>query len=77
MTCIFAEHHSAEGVFTRNEQVRPVLAHARQARAGEHRLKATADGFGIGSALYKPGMTVADVRARARDVVRAYDEAIV
>jgi len=40
-------------------------------------IKATADGFGIGSALYKPGMTVADVRARARDVVRAYDEAIV
>ena len=39
-------------------------------------IKATADGFGIGSALYKPGMTVADVRARARDVVRAYDEAI-
>jgi len=39
-------------------------------------IKATADGFGIGSALYKPGMTVADVRARARDVVRAHDEAI-
>lgn len=39
-------------------------------------IKATADGFGIGSALYKPGMSVADVRARARDVVRAYNEAI-
>lgn len=39
-------------------------------------IKATADGFGIGSALYKPGMSVADVRARTRDVVRAYDEAI-
>lgn len=30
-------------------------------------------GFGIGSALYKPGMTVADVAARAADMVAAYD----
>jgi 2-dehydro-3-deoxyphosphogalactonate aldolase len=36
---------------------------------------ASADGFGIGSALYKPGMTVADIAARARDVVAAYDAA--
>lgn len=36
---------------------------------------ASADGFGIGSALYKPGMTVADIAARARDIVAAYDAA--
>ncbi|MDP5217183.1 2-dehydro-3-deoxy-6-phosphogalactonate aldolase [Ruegeria sp. 2205SS24-7] len=37
---------------------------------------ASADGFGIGSALFKPGMSVADVSARAADIVAAYDEAI-
>ena len=36
---------------------------------------ASADGFGIGSALYKPGMTVADIAARARDIVAANDAA--
>ena len=39
-------------------------------------LAAGITGFGIGSALYKPGMTVADVRARAADLVAAYDEAL-
>lgn len=32
------------------------------------------DGFGIGSALYKPGAKVDDITARARDIVAAYDE---
>ena len=36
---------------------------------------ASADGFGIGSALYKPGMSTADIGARARDIVAAYDAA--
>ena len=30
-------------------------------------------GFGIGSALYKPGMSVADVASRAADMVAAYN----
>ena len=33
-------------------------------------------GFGIGSALYKPGMSVADVAQRAADIVAAYDKAL-
>lgn len=39
-------------------------------------IKASADGFGIGSALYKPGMSVGDISERAREIVAAYDEAI-
>jgi len=31
------------------------------------------DGFGIGSAIYTPGMSANDVRAKAKDIVAAYD----
>lgn len=45
--------------------------------AGEFRqwIQAGATGFGIGSALYRPGDGVADIRARAEDMVAAWDEA--
>jgi len=36
---------------------------------------ASADGFGIGSALYKLGMTTADIADRAKNIVAAYDAA--
>ena len=36
---------------------------------------AGADGFGIGSALYRPGFTAADIRERALRLVTAYDAA--
>ena len=32
--------------------------------------------FGLGSSLYKPGMTAADVAARAKATIEAYDRAI-
>lgn len=37
--------------------------------------KAGAAGFGIGSALYKPGLSATEVAARGRDILKAYDEA--
>jgi 2-dehydro-3-deoxyphosphogalactonate aldolase len=36
---------------------------------------ASADGFGIGTALYTPGLTPAEVGARARGIVAAFDAA--
>ncbi|MES2432380.1 MAG: 2-dehydro-3-deoxy-6-phosphogalactonate aldolase [Pseudomonadota bacterium] len=38
-------------------------------------IKAGASGFGIGTALYTPGLSVAEVTARATQIVNAYDEA--
>ncbi|TGD44625.1 2-dehydro-3-deoxy-6-phosphogalactonate aldolase [Pseudotabrizicola sediminis] len=38
-------------------------------------IKAGANGFGIGTAIYTPGLSVAEVTARAQAIVKAYDEA--
>lgn len=39
-------------------------------------IKGGVTAFGLGSSLYKPGMTAADVAARAKVTVAAYDRAI-
>jgi 2-dehydro-3-deoxyphosphogalactonate aldolase len=38
-------------------------------------IKASADGFGIGTALYTPGLSVEEVRTRAERIVAAFDAA--
>lgn len=38
-------------------------------------IAASADGFGIGTALYAPGLSVEEVRERAQVIVAAYDAA--
>lgn len=40
-------------------------------------LRAGADGFGLGTAIYTAGMTAAEVARRASAIVAAYDEAMV
>ncbi|MGQ7846118.1 2-dehydro-3-deoxy-6-phosphogalactonate aldolase [Granulosicoccus sp. 3-233] len=37
-------------------------------------INAGASGFGIGTGIYKPGFTVADVASRAESIVAAYDQ---
>ncbi len=39
-------------------------------------IKAGASGFGIGTALYAPGMSAEDVSARAKAIVSAYDQVV-
>ncbi len=39
-------------------------------------IAASADGFGIGSALYKPGMKLGEIADRANQIVAAYDKAV-
>ncbi|MFK7745140.1 MAG: 2-dehydro-3-deoxy-6-phosphogalactonate aldolase [Roseobacter sp.] len=39
-------------------------------------IRASADGFGLGSALYKPGLSAAEVGGRARAIVAAYHSAL-
>jgi 2-dehydro-3-deoxyphosphogalactonate aldolase len=38
-------------------------------------IKAGANGFGLGTALYTPGLSAAEVGKRAQEIVKAYDEA--
>ena len=37
---------------------------------------ASADGFGLGSSLYKPSMTIPEIAANAANIVTAYDAAL-
>jgi 2-dehydro-3-deoxyphosphogalactonate aldolase len=40
-------------------------------------LKAGADGFGFGTAIFTPGITVDELRERAAKIVRVYDQATI
>ncbi len=63
--------------------IRAVLPHGTQVYAvggaGPDNFKdwitASADGFGIGSALYKPGQSVAETEAKAAAIVSSFDAA--
>ena len=39
-------------------------------------IAAGADGFGLGTALYTPGLPIEEIAARARTITAAYDEAV-
>ena len=39
-------------------------------------IAAGADGFGLGTALYTPGLAAEEVGGRARKIVAAFDEAV-
>ncbi|MCX8510107.1 MAG: 2-dehydro-3-deoxy-6-phosphogalactonate aldolase, partial [Rhodobacteraceae bacterium] len=39
-------------------------------------IRAGADGFGIGTALYTPGLALAEIAARAAAIVAAHDAAL-
>jgi 2-dehydro-3-deoxyphosphogalactonate aldolase len=39
-------------------------------------IRASADGFGIGTALYTPGLAVTEIAVRATNIVSAYDAAM-
>lgn len=38
-------------------------------------IEASADGFGIGTAIYTPGLSITEITARANQIVTAYDAA--
>ena len=52
---------------SRDTRIPDVPEHARQC------IEAGADGFGIGSNVYKPGMTAQEVGSKAKAFVTAFD----
>jgi 2-dehydro-3-deoxyphosphogalactonate aldolase len=63
---------SFPGVFTPSEAFAALKAGA--ANFGDW-IAAGADGFGIGTALFVPGLSVEEIATRARRIVEAYDTA--